>query len=356
MAEVSISLPSPGQQVKFLQNIQRLLSEGQFTATYKFALLHALADICVERGCSDGLALEIETREISEKFIQLYWRQAQPFASARSSAGVLRQNTHRPAADPRRIAAPLHQYGPLDSLSQHLSQYQRLVTAVNNTIKQQPLWKLQRLGNDRIDYFYANRDTGSSITLNSGIGYCFANFHSLVTDLARAGWLRYIRRHNAELLGGAVDLESFLFGTERSNLGAYVPLLMDLQAGRCFYCRQSRHKPEEVDHFIPWARYPVDLGHNFVLAHAACNVAKADHLAAEDHLERWLQMQEDHNLEMIRYFDQKRLAHNLIATRHVAAWAYRQTSEVNGQVWQAHKEFHPLTGRWRHILEGRVNL
>ena len=31
-----------------------------------------------------------------------------------------------------------------------------------------------------------------------------------------------------------------------------------------------------IDHFIPWPRYPIDLGHNFVLAHAGCSSAKAD--------------------------------------------------------------------------------
>jgi hypothetical protein len=36
-------LPSPEDQVQFLLNIQRLLTEGQFTATYKYALLLALA-------------------------------------------------------------------------------------------------------------------------------------------------------------------------------------------------------------------------------------------------------------------------------------------------------------------------
>lgn len=41
--------PTPEDQVEFLQNLQRLLSEGLFTATYKYALLLALADIAVEK-------------------------------------------------------------------------------------------------------------------------------------------------------------------------------------------------------------------------------------------------------------------------------------------------------------------
>jgi hypothetical protein len=40
-------IPTPEEQVQFLRNIQRLLAEGPFVASYKFALVHALADLAV---------------------------------------------------------------------------------------------------------------------------------------------------------------------------------------------------------------------------------------------------------------------------------------------------------------------
>ena len=46
--------PSPEAQLAFLSKLQRLFAEGDFTATYKFALLIALADLAVERGRDDG--------------------------------------------------------------------------------------------------------------------------------------------------------------------------------------------------------------------------------------------------------------------------------------------------------------
>ena len=42
--------PSPESQLVFLSKLQRLFAEGDFTATYKFALLIALADLAVELG------------------------------------------------------------------------------------------------------------------------------------------------------------------------------------------------------------------------------------------------------------------------------------------------------------------
>jgi hypothetical protein len=55
---------------------------------------------------------------------------------------------------------------------------------------------------------------------------------------------------------------------------------------------RHRHAPltpaaAHVDHFIAWARYPVDLGHNFVLADSKCNSQKRDRLPACDHLAAW---------------------------------------------------------------------
>jgi hypothetical protein len=46
--------PTSDEQIQFMINIQRLLDEGLFTASYKFVLLLALADLCIEQGCDSG--------------------------------------------------------------------------------------------------------------------------------------------------------------------------------------------------------------------------------------------------------------------------------------------------------------
>ena len=46
--------PAPADQIRFLTNVQRLLAEGLFTATYKYALIAALADLSVESGDDSG--------------------------------------------------------------------------------------------------------------------------------------------------------------------------------------------------------------------------------------------------------------------------------------------------------------
>jgi len=67
--------------------------------------------------------------------------------------------------------------------------------------------------------------------------------------------------------------------------------IVELQEGRCFYCAErlaSRAgQTPDVDHFIPWSRYPDDSLENLVVAHARCNAQKSDFLAAAAHVDHW---------------------------------------------------------------------
>lgn len=67
-----MSAPDPERQVRFLFDVQRLLSDGSFVATYKFALLLSLADLAVERGDDTTESLSLDTRDLAERFVSLY--------------------------------------------------------------------------------------------------------------------------------------------------------------------------------------------------------------------------------------------------------------------------------------------
>ena len=90
--------PTPEQQLRFLRQFQRLLDEGSFVATYKFALLHAIADLCVAKGDDSGAPLELSTEDIAERFVELYWPQSVPFL--RGGDGARRADS---LGSPRRI-------------------------------------------------------------------------------------------------------------------------------------------------------------------------------------------------------------------------------------------------------------
>lgn len=138
---------------------------------------------------------------------------------------------------------------------------------------------------------------------------------------------------------------------ERGALVAIAPLLMDVQAGRCFYCSVPIKKGEvEVDHFVPWSRYPVGLGNNFVAADRRCNSAKSDFLPAEEHLERWAGLQKSHGTALVGVFEKLGLSGSLEVSLSITTWAYEQTFAAQGKTWVRGKELCVLSGRWQERL------
>src|SRR6516225_1319522 len=102
--------PTPEEQIQFLVNLQRLLDEGLFVASYKFALLLALADLSVENGDDSGAALPLGTEAIAQKFVQYYWRQAVPYPAV-ADARILKQNTGQQAAILNQVMRAREEYG-----------------------------------------------------------------------------------------------------------------------------------------------------------------------------------------------------------------------------------------------------
>ena len=145
-------------------------------------------------------------------------------------------------------------------------------------------------------------------------------------------------------------LGMFLFGQERNALEAYRTPLMEIQGGDCFYCRKALNRQADVDHFIPWSRYPTDLGHNFVISHPQCNNSKSDYLAAEDHLANWMERIRTQGSRLASLLGQAELPHDLPASIRIAHWAYEQTEKSQGQVWVAKKVFRHLGPGWRELL------
>ena len=96
--------------------------------------------------------------------------------------------------------------------------------------------------------------------------------------------------------------------------------------------------------------YPADLGHNFVLAHAACNHAKSDYLAAEDHLAVWSERNRLTQDELVARLQQAALPCDLSASVQIAEWAYEQTEKANGQVWVVERTLRHLGPTWRQCL------
>ena len=333
------------QQLDFIAYIQRMLAEGDFSATYKFALLHAIADVCVEHPLQHpDSELVITLDELVDKLILLYWHHAVPFAAdSNGDAALLKQNAGRQS----KVISVLYecQQNNIRNLRQlKLSQYwPAIYRATLATLKDGPLWRLQILSKQAECFLYPHSNSSKFIKLNPGIAYSFRRFYDLVVYLAKNAWLQKIQsiKDNQKLLGAQSQLHEFLFGVDRNALNKARPVLIEIQRGLCFYC----HKPlkdqssADVDHFIPFARYSTDLGHNFVAAHSGCNNSKRDYLAAQVHRDNWQQQNlVQHaavlSTELAAYFfcdAAKSLA--------VSDWAYGVAQANGAKLWLNKDEF-----------------
>ena len=346
----TLSRPTPEHQLEFLQRIQSLFDDGNFAATYKFALLVSLAELAVERGADDGEPLDLDLIHIGEKFAEVYWPQTVPYSSGTSGTTVeiLAQNLGTQAAVIK-VLLKLRSYGAntLAQAKQH-QQWPEVVRQITHVVRQMPVRYLQNIGGTSVPFLYEFPPPIGKLVLKPGVAYMLRSFHGLIQQLARAAWIAHIRQNsrNTPIIGQAADLESFMFGTPRQSLQAICATLTRLQLSRCFYCDEAIHGSGDVDHFIPWSRYPRDLAHNFVLAHAACNRQKSAMLAAKPHLDRWLNRNEVLGEEITVQLRASGILADKNCSLTVAKWAYAHAAASGGIVWVRDKLTEPISDQY----------
>jgi len=329
--------PTPEFQLEFLSKLQRLFSEGDFTATYKFALLISLADLAVELGQDDSAALELSFKSIGLKFIQLYWQQAAPY----KGHAALVQNLGTQAAVVKAITDYRRKH-PSPSLhtAQGATDFKKLLSAVTTTVKTQPIQYIQNLGGGKTVFLF---DTGKDgITLLPGVAFCLRRFQPLVQQLSRSHWIDHIKgnRQNSHLLGLDTDLVSFLFETSRHALTVVATGLRKI-SNRCHYCGQTVREVD-VDHFIPHALYPRDLAHNLVLAHPTCNRSKSDTLAAKQHLRNWLEYVLTNADDLSQIGHEAGIIADQASMNAVARWGYANAVVGGSQAWIKSTHYEPI--------------
>ncbi|MGX4640936.1 HNH endonuclease [Massilia sp. SYSU DXS3249] len=344
-----MSAPSPQEQLVFLDHIQRLFDEGEFGATYKYALLLAITELAVELGNDTGDTLDLFHTDIASKFLELYWRQVIPYR-VDDEEGVLIQNKGEQAAVIILLQGLRARYSTLPKVRAS-PEWRAAVRRTVSLLKVMPLWRLQILRRQEVRFLYIP-GTGPYIRLLPGVMFNLRRFHGLLQQLIRSAWTNHIRTNpkNAALVGNGTDLEETLFGTDRASLALVRPILQELQNDTCFYCQRRLNEAGEVDHFIPWSRYPRDLGHNFVLAHKKCNGDKRDLLASTIHLEKWRNRNVTQGA-VLRHELGSQFICDEPTTIRVAQWSYEHGFATSSQTWQSTGNVVPLTEDYREILQ-----
>jgi hypothetical protein len=127
-------------------------------------------------------------------------------------------------------------------------------------------------------YQRGSRDAfDNRLLLRPGVAEHVISLTGVLRPVVRREWALMVAGMNAL---PEAKLEQFLFGASRIHLDAVREPMRELQRGRV----DSR---ADVDHFIPWARYPDNGVDNLVVAHPRCNNQKRDFFAAVEHLDHW---------------------------------------------------------------------
>lgn len=302
--------PAALEAISFAEQCLSLLDEASYNTTYKFAVLLALMDLVVEKANKDGsLATTLTTRQLAEKVIENYWHHVIAYPAL----------NHQPLqgkSGQAEIISRIHKFRERTAFSslflvrqQSPKEYRSLVNQVEKKLIEMPLPRLQYFGKQERRFIYdiawslkkpvslrhvtayqTGKDScfDNRILLKPNVADYLVNLSGLLRPIIQRSWTMQVAKMNKL---EESKLQDFLFGRSRSAIHRFANPLREFQNNRCFYCEsifnnQPRKVPE-VDHFIPWARYPNDALANFVLAHSSCNSSKSDHFAARGYLDKW---------------------------------------------------------------------
>jgi diadenosine tetraphosphate (Ap4A) HIT family hydrolase len=297
-----------GGVAAFGERILQLLDESRRVATYKYAVLLALTDLCLEQApAAGGPSGALTTRQVAEKVLDLYWPHTSPFQGKSDWQGVLKQNTGGQAEILSAIRKFRERFAvdPSEPLSRARHQapekYEALLRTVEWKLIHMPLPRVQLVGNTESRFLYdiawdtsvKRRDMedpgfDGQIHLRPGVAAHLTQLSGLIRPLIQRGWAAMVAALNPAATDEA-RLQEFLFGVPRISLDPVRADLRELQDNRCFYCDEGISGQADVDHFVPWARYPDNGIENLVVAHQRCNGDKRDFLAAGEHVQRWSQ-------------------------------------------------------------------
>ena len=333
------------------EQLLTVLADGAFTATYKYAVLLALVDLCVEQSTRTGGApTTVTTRQLAEKVLELYWPQVRAFDQQ-----TLRQNSGTQAKIVTEILRFQNQLGELGmsvARARRLApgEFVRLVREIEWTLVEMPLPKLQRVGSEQVPFLYQinwsddirhstfrSSDFDNAIRFVRNTGDDLVRLAPFVRPLVQREWAKLVARVNKL---PEARLEKFLFGGRREAIAHLVRPLLQLQGGSCFYCRKQISGRRQVDHFVPWSRHPDDGLDNLVVTHSSCNGAKRDHLAAAEHVERWTERIRERKVEIAQIANLEEWPHEPSRTLGIARSIYLRLPP-SALLWRIEDRFVP---------------
>jgi hypothetical protein len=309
--------------IAFAEKVMILLQTGSFNTTYKYAVLIAFMDLCIEGDIKKDATFEITTRQLAKKVLDIYWQQTNEFESIKCFEETIygeqkrdfKINLSVPLAGKSGQAKIFSDILNFKQTSNYTTlfkaekkeekKYEELVNKIERMLIKMPLPRLQRFGK-KLDAFiykinwdektldsreltkYLKKQPSTfdnKIVLKNGVAAYFRSLNGLLRPLIMVQWTQEVSRMNKF---EESKLHDFLFTDQRKIISQLAKPLRELQKNKCFLCDKSMSSKVHVDHFIPRARVPNDSLGNLVATHDKCNASKSDHLVAFELLAKWI--------------------------------------------------------------------
>ena len=343
----------------FADRLLEVIDSGRRTATYKLALLLALIDLCSRHSDQGGGAPAVlHTRDIAEQVAAIYWPQVIAYKPPGGAGAVVLSQISLPRAT---IVSAVRRFRELAEAAGLSSlrlarlrlpgDYEEMVDRVEVTVANEPLPRLQAVGtaDTSFPFLYclnwgprehltlarlrAVGDRGPAVRLLAGAGDELVRLAPLIRPLVEVHWTRMVAQFN-NVARAEEDLHRHLFGSDRPQPPAGLRAgVADIQAGRCFYCRERLGRRSHADHFIPRVRCGIDAIENLVLADAACNGDKSDLLPGAALVSRWVARNARHAGMLAALAAENRWDTDASGTQAIARSIYRHIPAGVSPVW-----------------------
>ncbi len=328
--------------IVFAEKLLDVLDRGMFTATYKYAVLLGLLDLVIENTSVSGEPPgQVTTLQLAEKVLTSYWGHTLPYDASLNQSTMLRQNRGKFGSQAEIVSkiGKFREKYVRDATATYFvarthnpKTSSTLLRNIELKLIEMPLPRLQRVGSQSDPFIYHigwdeqvdlasvreyqrgnNSEFDAAIRFSNNVPEHLVRLNSLLRPLIQRQWAAEVASINGL---AQASLEGFLFGTNREPTGKLRDGLLELADNRCFYCNEAigsnESKRPEIDHFIPWSRFPNDNIENLVISHAVCNRRKRNHIVNNDHLDHW-----------VNYLNQR------ATDLHQLAGSYSWTSDIS---------------------------
>lgn len=269
----------------YLGTLYQIVSAGQKTNSYKFALWRALAALAPQVDFNNPI---VSKSDLAPFFVEYYWPLEVKYH--------IRQSID-PDKDPivmRYIRQLLARDKKLEGMTfkefvkAKPKDFESLIITVARNAFDDVIPRFHNVRGEQISpkIFEFSGHEGSvyeTITLTNGGREFLINYRKLIDFVAVSGWVRFTERFtSAPRLHDKIDGA----GIKRQQASRWKASLAKIQNGKCFYDAAHDMSSPEVDHVIPWSFLLEDKTWNFVLACRQCNNSKRDRLTDVAAIER----------------------------------------------------------------------